>query len=119
MWMILLKWCNEILQTLQEWWLKTEFKIDVKILAVQSDNKMKLKFTLNDWCKSLNITLQYTVLYISIQNDVAERIIQITENSVYIIIKEIQLSIKFWVQTAQTDAYLHNWTAINFLINSK
>ncbi len=50
---------------------------------------MKLKFTLNDWCKSLNITLQYTMLYMSIQNNIVKRIIWITENSVCIIIKEI------------------------------
>ncbi len=30
-----------------------------------------------------------------IQNDIAERVIQITENSVYIMIKETQLLIKF------------------------
>jgi len=34
-------------------------------------------------------------------------------------IKEMQLSTEFWVQAAQTDAYLHNWTATNFLINGK
>ncbi len=100
MWMISLKWCNEISQTLQKWWLKIELQISAKILAVQSNNEIKLKFTLNNWCKSLNITLQYMMFYISIQNDIAERVIWITENSVHIMIKETQLSIKFWVQTA-------------------
>ncbi len=46
--------------------------------------------------------------YMLIQNDIAERIIWITENSVCTMIKETQLSIEFWMQTAQTDAYLHN-----------
>ncbi len=96
-WMILLKQYDKILQTLQKWQLKTELQTDAKILAVQSNNEIKLRFTLNDWCKSLNITLQYTVLYISIQNDIAERVIQIMKNSVHIMIKETQLSIKFWV----------------------
>jgi len=59
------------------------------------------------------------MLYMSIQNDVAERIIWIMKNSVHIMIKETHLSIEFWVQTVQTDAYLHNWTATDFLINSK
>ncbi len=99
MWIILLKWCDEILQTLQEWQLKTELQIDAKILVVQSNNRTKLKFTLNNWCKSLNITLQYMMLYMSIQNDIVKRVIQITENSVCIMIKEIQLSIEFWMQT--------------------
>ncbi len=80
---------------------------------------MKLKFTLNDWCKSLNITLQYTVFYMSIQNDVAKRAIWITENSVCTMIKEIQLLIEFWMQTVQTDVYLCNWTATDLLIDSK
>ncbi len=118
-WMILLKWHDEASQTLQEWWLKTELQTDAKILAVQSNNKMKLRFILNDWCKFLNITLQYMMFYMSIQNDVVKRVIWIMKNSVHVMIKETQLSIKFWVQTAQTDVYLHNWTAIDFLIDSK
>ncbi len=118
-WMISLKQHDEVSQTLQEWWLKTELQTDAKILAVQSDNEIELKFTLNDWCKSLNITLQYIMFYMSIQNDVVKRTIQITENSVHIMIKETQLSIEFWMQTVQTDAYLHNWTATDFLINDK
>ncbi len=117
--MISLKQCDEASQTLQKWWLKTELQTDAKVLAVWSDNKMKLKFTLNDWCKSFDITLQYMMPYMSIQNDIAERIIWITENSVCTMIKETQLSIEFWMQAAQTDAYLHNWTATDFLINGK
>ena len=34
-------------------------------------------------------------------------------------IKETELSIKFWVQTAQIDVYFHNWIAINSSINDK
>ncbi len=117
--MILLKQCDEASQALQEWQLKTELQTDAKVLAVQSNNRMKLKFILNDWCKSLDITLQYMVFYMSIQNDIAKRAIQITENSVCIMIKEAQLSIEFWIQAVQTDAYLHNWTATDFLINGK
>jgi len=55
----------------------------------------------------------------SIQNDVAKRAIQTTENSVHAMIKETQLPIEFWVQAAQTDAYLCNWTATDFLIDGK
>jgi len=117
--MILLKQCDEASQTLQEWWLKTELQAGAKVLAVQSDNRMKLRFILNDWCKSLDITLQYMMFYMSIQNDVVERVIWTTENSVCAMIKEAQLSIEFWVQAAQTDAYLCNWTVTDFLINGK
>jgi len=38
---------------------------------------------------------------------------------VCIIIKETQLSIEFWVQRVQIDVYFYNWTATDFLINSK
>ena len=34
-------------------------------------------------------------------------------------IKETELSIKFWVQAAETDIYLHNHTAIKFIINGQ
>jgi len=74
---------------------------------------------LNDWYKIFNITLQYIIFYMSIQNDIVKKIIQITENSVCIIIKKTQLLIKFWVQTAQTDIYFYNWIIIDFLINNK
>ena len=39
--------------------------------------------------------LQYIMLYMSIQNDIAERAIQIIENSVCIMIKKTELLIKF------------------------
>jgi len=84
-----------------------------------TNNKTKLRFILNDWCKTLNITSQYTVFYMLIQNDIVKKVIQITENSVCVMIKETELLIKFWVQTAQTDIYFCNWTAINFLIDDK
>jgi len=44
---------------------------------------------------SFSIVSQYTVFYMSIQNDVAERAIRITENSVHAMIKKTELSIEF------------------------
>ena len=44
----------------------------------------------------------------SIQNGVAERAIQTTENSVQAMIKDAELPIEFWVKAAETDAYLRN-----------
>ena len=57
------------------------------------------------------------ILHMLIQNDVVKWAIQITENSVYIMIKETKLSIEFWVQTVKTDVYLCNHTAIKFIID--
>ena len=118
-WTIPLKQRDEAPQALQEWRLKTELQTGAKVLAVRSDNGTELKSTLDDWCKSLGITPQYTVPYMSIQNGVAERAIRTTENSVRAMIKEAQLPIEFWVQAAQTDAYLRNRTATGPLIDGK
>lgn len=68
---------------------------------------------------SFDIVSQYTVPYMSIQNDVIKKAIRITENSVCAMIKKIKLSIKFWAKAAQTDVYLHNCTATDLLINDK
>ena len=57
------------------------------------------------------------ILHMLIQNDVAEQAIQTTENSVCVMIKKTELSIKFWVQAVKTDVYLCNHTAIRFIID--
>ena len=44
---------------------------------------------------------------------------QITENSVHVIIKETELSIEFWVQTVKINVYLHNYTAIEFIVDDQ
>ena len=117
MWIILLKHWSDAPQTLKKWWLKTELQSEAKIQAVHSDNVTELKTILDQWCAFFEITSQYTVLHMLIQNDVAEQAIQITENSIYIIIKETELSIKFWVQTVKINIYLHNYTAIRLIID--
>lgn len=118
-WTILLKHYNNVSQKLWEWWLKIELQISVKVLAVQSNNATELKATLDAWCKFFDIVSQYTVLYMSIQNDVAEYTIQTTENSVWVMIKNSELSIEFWVETVQINTYLYNHTATDSMINDK
>ena len=59
------------------------------------------------------------MLYMFIQNDVAEYIIQITENFVQAMIKKLKLLIKFWVKTAQINVYFCNYIAVKFIINDK
>ena len=63
--------------------------------AVHSNNATELKTTLDEWCMSFEITLQYTVPYMSIQNGVVKQAIRMTENSVCVMIKETELSIEF------------------------
>ncbi len=43
-----------------------------------------------------------------IQNEVVERIIYITENLMWIMIKNAELLIEFWTEVAKTDVYLQN-----------
>jgi len=53
----------------------------------------------------------------SIQNEVAERVIRITENSMRAMIKNAELPIEFWAEAAKTDAYLRNRTVTRPLID--
>ena len=78
---------------------------------------MKLKVILNDWCSSIDIVFQYIVSYMLIQNEVVERIIYITENSMQVMIKNAELFIKFWAEAAKTNVYLQNWIIMKLLIN--
>ena len=57
------------------------------------------------------------ILHMLIQNDVVKWAIQITENSVHVMIKETELPIEFWVQAVETDTYLCNHTAIRPIID--
>ena len=54
-----------------------------------------------------------------IQNGVVKQAIQTTENSVCAMTKETELPIEFWVQAAETDAYLRNHTAIRPIIDGQ
>ena len=118
-WIIPLKCWSDAPQTLKEWWLKTELQSKVKIQTVCSDNVTELKTTLDQWCAFFEVTPQYTVLHMLIQNDVAEWAIQTTENSVCVMTKETELSIEFWVQAAETDAYLCNHTVIELIVDDQ
>ena len=71
-WIILLKHWSDAPQTLKKWWLKTELQLKVKIQTVCSDNVTELKTILDQWCAFFEITPQYMILYMLIQNDVAE-----------------------------------------------
>ncbi len=53
----------------------------------------------------------------SIQNEVVERIIHITENLMQVMIKNAELLIEFWAEVAKTDVYLRNWIITRLLID--
>ncbi len=116
-------WCISLKQqfnasdALQKWKLSVKLHSNVKLLSVYSDNIMKLKVILNDWCSSVDIASQYIVLHMLIQNKVVERIIYITENLMQIMIKNAELFIEFWAEAAKTNVYLQNWIIMKLLIN--
>ncbi len=116
-WCISLKQWFNASDALWKWKLSVKLHNDVKLLSVHSDNVMKLKVILNDWCSSNDIASQYTVSHMLIQNEVVERIIYITENLMQIMIKNAELFIKFWAKVAKTNVYLQNWIIMRFLIN--
>ncbi len=116
-WCISLKQWFNASDALQKWKLSIKLHSNVKLLSVHSDNVMKLKVILNDWCSSVNITSQYIVSHMLIQNEVVKRVIYITENLMQVMIKNAELLIKFWAKVAKTDVYLQNWIIMRFLIN--
>jgi len=65
-------WCISLKQqfnasdALQKWKLSVNFYNNVKLLSVRSDNVMKLKVILNDWCSSVDIVFQYIVSHMLI-----------------------------------------------------
>ncbi len=94
-WCISLKQWFNASDALRKWKLSVELHSNVKLLSVRSDNVMKLKVILNDWCSSIDIASQYIVSHMLIQNEVVERIIYITENSMQVMIKNAELFIEF------------------------
>ncbi len=94
-WCISLKQRFDASDALQKWKLSVKLHNNVKLLSVRSDNVMKLKVILNDWCSSVDIASQYIVSHMLIQNEVVERIIYITENLMWIMIKNAELLIEF------------------------
>ncbi len=116
-------WCISLKQrfnasdALQKWKLSVKLHSNVRLLSVRSDNVTKLKVILNSWCSSVDIASQYIVSHMSIQNEVVERIICITENLLQVMIKNAELLIEFWAKAAKTDVYLQNQTITKLLIN--
>ncbi len=116
-WCISLKQWFNASNTLRKWKLSIKLHSNVKLLSVHSDNVMKFKIILNDWCSLVDITFQYIVSHMLIQNKVVKSVIYITENLMQVMIKNAELFIEFWTEVAKTDVYLWNWIIIRFLIN--
>jgi hypothetical protein len=110
-WVIPLKTKDGAIPELCKWKNVVELQTGQKLRAVCSDNAPELKAILDEWCASYGIIPQYTTVYKSNQNGVAERAIQTTEGSMRAMIKEAKLPLEFWDEAAMTDAYLRNRVA--------
>ena len=107
-WLSFLKDRSETISEIQKWRQKVKLETDCKLAAVCSDNALKLKSILNEWCSLIEISSQYTILYNSLQNSVAEREIWTIENSTRVMLKNVSLLLKFWAEAAKTDVYLQS-----------
>ena len=118
-WNVPLRQKSDAIPELKRWKAIVELQTGTKLQAVRSDNAPELKSILDEWCATFGIIPQYTVAYMSIQNGVVERSIQTAENSIRAMIKDAGLPIEFWVEAAQTDAYLRNRIATGPVVSGK
>ena len=72
-----------------------KLQIGRKLKVIRLDNALELLSIVRDWVKKYGLILQDTEPYTSHQNDVVERSIQITENSIRAIMKNSDLSLEF------------------------
>ncbi len=75
---------------------------------MRCDNAKELRKILEEWGRSIGIEPQFTKVYRSSQNDVAERGIQTTESNVRAMIKDAHLPLEFWDEAAEAEAYIRN-----------
>ena len=116
-WILSLRKRFDALEALWKWKLKTKLQCFVKLQVVRNDNVIELKFTLDEWCTFIDIELKYTIAYNFIQNDVIERDIKIIENQVKVMIQDVDLLLKFWLETIEANAYVRNRVAFELVIN--
>ena len=116
-WILFLRKRSDAQAALEQWRLKVEFKAQVKVRAVRSDNAPELKEILDQWASSIGITPEYTVPYNSYQNGIAERGIRTHENQIRAMLKDAGLPIEFWPEAGKADSYIRNRTAIGPVVN--
>jgi hypothetical protein len=110
-WTIPLKKKDDAIPALKAWKADVELSTGCQLKAVRSDNGGELKKILDAWGSTYGIHPEYTIVYQSSQNGVAERAIQTTENSIRAMLKDANLPIEFWDEAAEADAYIRNRTA--------
>lgn len=96
---------------LRKWFMETERESDAKVKSIRSDNARELIMQIKEWNNQVGIEEQSVVPYNSIQNGLSERHIRSTENGMRARLKDSGLPNEFWIDAAQSDAYLHNRAA--------
>ena len=118
-WTICTKDRKSISVELDTWKTIMELQTGRKLKVIRLDNALELLSIVRDWVKKYDLILQDIESYTSHQNGVVERSIQITENSIRAIMKNLDLSLEFWDEAAMINAYLRNRIVIESLINEK
>lgn len=118
-WSIPLKTKDEIIPQLRKWKIQSELETGQRLRAARTDNAPEIKSILDEWCTKEGIHADYTVVYTSHQNGVAERSIQTSENSMRAMLKDAALPLEFWDEAVEADAYIRNRTATGPEINKK
>ena len=116
-WHIPLRKRSDAVEALHKWKLKTKLQCQAKLQAVRSDNVKELKSVLNEWCNSIGIVSEYTVLYNSIQNGIAERGIKTIENQIRAMIQDVGLLMEFWLEADLADAYIRDRVATRPIVD--
>lgn len=110
-WSYPLKAKNDSQNFLRAWKLKVELQISLKLQAVRSDQAPELLELLREWEKEFGIAMNPTEAYNSLQNGVAERGIQSSENDMRAMLKDSLMPNEFWPEALEAGIYLRNRTA--------
>ena len=73
-----------------------------------TDNAGKLLKTIQGWAAQHRVHSEPTIPYNSHMNGPAEQGIQVTEENTQCMLKDVQLSIKFWCEAAEASTYQQN-----------
>ena len=93
---------------LQSWKLKAELSSGNPLRAVRSDGARELLAVLKQWEREFGISFHTTEAYNSIQNGVAERSIQTSEEHVRAMLEEAHMPIEFWPEALEACTVIRN-----------
>ena len=107
-WTFPLRSREDALIALQSWKLKAKLSSRNPLRAVRSDGARELLAVLKQWEREFGISFHTTEAYNSIQNGVAERSIQTSEEHVRAMLEEAHMPIEFWLEALEACTVMRN-----------